>query len=164
MSYSVLFIDPGTEQSGWIVWNGKKITDHDITENFVMVRLIKDFIDFNKSSVGLGKLHLGIEMIASYGMAVGQTTFETCVWIGRFANAWESVHGNKSVNFLFRKTDICKHVCHNSNAKDPHIRQALIDLIGPPGKKKEPGPTFGIKSHEWAALAGAVTLYDRLQE
>jgi hypothetical protein len=41
-------------------------------------------------------------------------------------------------------------------AKDANIRQALLDLIGPQGTKAQPGPTYGIKSHTWAALAVAV--------
>jgi hypothetical protein len=41
-------------------------------------------------------------------------------------------------------------------AKDANIRQALIDKIGPQGTKAQPGPTYGIKSHSWAALAVAV--------
>ena len=39
-----------------------------------------------------------------------------------------------------------------------NIRQALLDLIGPQGTKKAPGPTYGVRSHEWAALAVAVTV------
>jgi len=42
-------------------------------------------------------------------------------------------------------------------AKDTNIRQALIDMIGPQGKKSCPGPTFGMSSHTWAALAVAIT-------
>jgi len=32
----------------------------------------------------------------------------------------------------------------------------LLDLLGPQGTKAKPGPTYGIKSHSWAALAVAV--------
>jgi len=51
-------------------------------------------------------------------------------------------------------------------AKDANIRQALIDRYGPGkdkaiGQKKTPGPLYGFKSHEWAALAVAVTWMDQ---
>jgi hypothetical protein len=36
------------------------------------------------------------------------------------------------------------------------VRQALIDRLGPQGTKKNPGPTYGMRSHLWAALAVAV--------
>jgi hypothetical protein len=42
------------------------------------------------------------------------------------------------------------------------VRQALIDRLGLQGTKKAPGPTYGIKSHEWAALAVAVYGWDQL--
>jgi hypothetical protein len=90
------------------------------------------------------------EMIASYGMAVGSSTFETCVWIGRFSEI-----ARVDVELIFRK-DIKLFLCGTMRAKDANIRQALLDLIGPQGTKKTPGPTYGIKSHTWAALAVAV--------
>jgi hypothetical protein len=89
-------------------------------------------------------------MIASYGMAVGASTFETCVWIGRFIEV-----ARVDVELIFRK-DIKLFLCGTMRAKDANIRQALIDKIGPQGTKKTPGPTYGIKSHSWAALAVAV--------
>jgi hypothetical protein len=59
------------------------------------------------------------------------------------------------VELIFRK-DIKLFLCGTMRAKDANIRQALIDKIGPQGTKKTPGPTYGIKSHTWAALAVAV--------
>ena len=44
----------------------------------------------------------------------------------------------------------------NVKANDAGVRQALIDRLGPPGSKKAPGPTYGVTSHAWAALAVAV--------
>jgi hypothetical protein len=94
---------------------------------------------------------VAIEMIASYGMAVGADVFRTCVWIGRF----QQINGGCAR--LIPRMDVKMHLCHNSRAKDANIRRALIDKLGPPGTKKAQGPTYGVKSHAWAALAVAVT-------
>jgi len=63
----------------------------------------------------------------------------------------------------FRK-DIKLHLCGTNKAKDANVRQALIDCLGPPGTKKSPGPTYGIKSHLWAALALAVYAHHVLNQ
>jgi len=101
---------------------------------------------------------LAIEMIACYGMPVGNETFETCLWIGRFEEAF-----NPSRDSLrcYRK-DIKLHLCGTTRAKDPNVRQALIDRLGKPGTKKNPGPTYGVRSHVWSALAVAVYAADQL--
>ena len=96
----------------------------------------------------------GAAMIASYGMPVGAEVFETCVWIGRFFEAWTL----PSVPRLVFRRDVKLHLCGTTVAKDPHIRQRLLDLIGPQGTKKAPGPTYGVRSHAWAALAVAATV------
>jgi len=102
---------------------------------------------------------LAIEMIASYGMAVGKEVFETCVWIGRFWQVWPGV----SVTRIYRK-DVKLHLCGTLKAKDTNIRQALIDKIGPQGTKNAPGPTYGVKSHVWPALAVAVTFDETVRK
>ena len=70
-----------------------------------------------------------IEMIASYGMPVGKEVFETCVWIGKFAQA----SGIKE-EYIYRKEEKM-NLCHSMKAKDSNIRQALIDRFGPVGTK-----------------------------
>jgi hypothetical protein len=89
-------------------------------------------------------------MIASYGMAVGKEVFETCVWIGRFVEV-----ARVEPRLVYRR-DAKLHLCHSPRAKDANVRQALIDRLGPQGTKKNPGPTYGMRSHLWAALAVAV--------
>lgn len=94
---------------------------------------------------------LAVEMVACYGMPVGAETFETCVWIGRFVEAW----GRPFV--LIPRLKVKMHLCHDSRAKDGNVRQALIDRIGPQGTKRAPGPTYGLRGHIWSAVAVAIT-------
>jgi hypothetical protein len=71
-----------------------------------------------------------------------------------------SVSGG-NVTRVFRK-DVKLHLCNSPRAKDANVRQALLDRLGPQGTKKAPGPTYGVKSHEWAALAVAVYGWDQI--
>ena len=98
-----------------------------------------------------------IEMIASYGMAVGKEVFETCVWIGRFATKLESSGHN--VEFVYRK-DVKMNLCGSTRAKDGNIRQSLIDRFGTVGVKASKGFFYGFKSDIWSAMAIAVTYHD----
>lgn len=139
----VLAIDPGTDKSAYIVWNSsiERVSQSGIVVNgslSTQLRNAPEFCDF-----------IACEMIASYGMAVGKETFETCLWIGRFQEA-----ASAPFELVYRR-DIKLHLCGTARAKDANIRQALIDKYGAPGTKKNPGPTHGITSHLWSALAVA---------
>ena len=107
---------------------------------------------------------LAIEMVASYGMAVGKTVFETCVWIGRFIQAAEKEH-----TFIYRKEEkIC--LCGSLKAKDANIRQALIDRYATydfktgKGVKKKPDTFYGVSKDAWQAIAVGVTYYEKSKE
>lgn len=142
---TLLAIDPGTTESGYCALNGGRIVFSGVLPNEDVLDLLRpEFAD-----------DCAIEMIASYGMAVGREVFETCVWIGRFSEAWRSRSGNRPA--LVYRRDVKLHLCGNARAKDANIRQSLIDLIGPQGTKKAPGPTYGVRSHAWAALAVGAT-------
>lgn len=107
---------------------------------------------------------LAIEMVASYGMAVGKSVFDTCVWIGRFIQAAEKEH-----TFVYRKEEkIC--LCGSLKAKDGNIRQALIDRYATfdfktgKGVKKKPDTFYGVSKDAWQAIAVGVTYYEKLKE
>lgn len=100
-----------------------------------------------------------IEMIASYGMAVGKEVFETCVWIGRFTEMAEQ--HNMNTYYIYRKEEKL-NLCGSMKAKDSNIRQALIDRFGVVGTKKNPGWFYGFKSDIWAAYAVGITHYDKM--
>lgn len=147
----IVAVDPGPEQSAILSFDGESVTDALILPNAELVG------ELARSDAG----YLAVEMIASYGMPVGADVFETCVWIGRFLEAWGH---DGSASRVYRK-EVKLHLCGSLRAKDSNIRQALIDRFGPGkeravGNKACPGPLYGIKSHLWAALAVAVTRYD----
>lgn len=156
---AILAIDPGTNQSAYcIIANDLSLLSQGIMEN-------DDLCDFLQSDhLTVLRVEIAaIEMIASYGMAVGRETFETCVWIGRFAECLTQGHAMMPICKVYRK-DIKLHLCNSMRAKDANIRQALLDLYEPTGGGKTPqigtknnrGPLYGVKSHIWSALAVAV--------
>lgn len=150
---NILAIDPGTTESGWVeitavdgamsVWKSGCSPNGELLDS--LTNRVPEI--------------LAVEMIASYGMPVGREVFETCVWIGRFVQAW---HAPDDVRLITRQ-QVKLHLCGSPRAKDANIRQALLDLVGPAGTKKAPGPTYGVKSHAWAALGVAVTAAAQLQ-
>lgn len=141
---SILAIDPGTTQSGWVLLDGGQVVSSGVEPNDQVLQRIRVSVADR----------LAVEMIASYGMAVGREVFQTCVWVGRFQQAWRDPG---AVRLVFRQ-QVKLHLCQSPRAKDANIRQALIDRLGPQGTKKAPGPTYGVSSHAWAALGVAVTV------
>lgn len=101
-----------------------------------------------------------IEMIASYGMAVGKEVFDTCVWIGRFKQ--KSIENDIPVEYIYRKEEKM-NICNSMKAKDSNIRQALIDRFGVVGTKKKPGWFYGFKKDIWSAYAVGITYIDKLK-
>jgi len=146
----ILAIDPGPTESGWVLLAGDVVENCGVHDNHDLLRWVQ---------AGQGADVLAVEMIANMGMAVGASTFDTVRWVGRYQQAWRAP---ESVRFVFRH-QVKQHLCNSQRAKDPNIRQALIDLLGPAGTKKKPGPTYGLKSHAWAALAVAVTAQAQLE-
>jgi hypothetical protein len=147
----ILAIDPGPAESGFAILRFGQVRDSGTLRNEDLIARLPAYAAAEDHEAG--RYTLAIEMIASYGMAVGREVFETCVWIGRFQQAW---HDPEAVRLIYRK-DVKMHLCGSPRAKDPNIRQALIDLLGAPGTKAKPGPTYGVRSHAWPALAVAVT-------
>lgn len=143
---TVIGIDPGAKQSGLVLWNPDSKT--------VMYKLIGD----NESIIGCireapPKSIVAIEQLRGYGLRVGNDTFDSIFWSGRFAQAAKSAG---MPFYMLPRADICNHLTDNQKCGDKGIRDALIDRYGEQGTKKEPGRLYGIKSHMWAALAVAV--------
>lgn len=116
----ILAIDPGNRQSAYVVMDKDlRPLEFRKAENDELLARIPQLLD------RYGDLSLAIEMVASYGMPVGASVFETCVWIGRFWQACSALPRKALVYRIDEKLTLC----HDSRAKDANIRQALIDTL-----------------------------------
>ena len=154
---TIIALDPGPTETGYVILADGRVQESGTLPNQDVLWTV---VSLWPGPWGVADARLAIEMVASYGMAVGRDVFETVRWIGRFQQAW---HAPDDVLLVYRQ-DVKLHLCKSARAKDANIRQALIDLLGAPGTKKAPGPTYGVKGHEWAALAVAVTAAARLHQ
>jgi hypothetical protein len=152
----VLAIDPGSTESAWCVIDADTMRPQSFA---------KEPNAYVLDVCELG-MPVAIEMVASYGMAVGREIFETCVWIGRFIERHEQYHTPLTPNLVYRR-DVKLHHCHSTKAKDSNITQALVDRFasGEPnrgkGTKAAPGWFYGFKADVWQAYALAVLVADR---
>jgi hypothetical protein len=109
-----------------------------------------------------------IEMIAHYGMPAGAELFETCVWIGRFAETIRR-ETNQEPGLVLRPT-VKAHHCHSTRAKDSNMIQALRDRFAPgvgnygKGYKDAPGFFYDFSKDAWQAYALAVYIADTMTE
>lgn len=152
----ILAIDPGNIESGYAIIQMPdfKLLNYGKVKNEDILYVLDDMI-FDE---------VAIEMVASYGMAVGKSVFDTCVWIGRFTQALGGY-----VDYVYRKDEkMC--LCGSMKAKDSNIRQALIDRYAKhdfkngKGVKKNPDTFYGVSKDVWQAIAVGVTYYEKLKE
>lgn len=151
----LLAIDPGNEESALVAY------DTETREPLEWEKLENNEALNRCFAMRLGGIdHMVIEMVASYGMPVGAEVFETCVWIGRFIQAWRAPGAGLTYRRLYRR-DVKLHLCGSARAKDANVRQALVDRYGGKekaiGRKATPGPLYGMKADCWQALGVAVT-------
>lgn len=77
---SVVGIDPGPTESALVVFDGTGVQALRYAPNEEILALLRTLKESDSPCV--------IEQIASYGMPVGAEVFETCVWTGRFMEAY----------------------------------------------------------------------------
>jgi hypothetical protein len=158
---TVLAIDPGTTESAYVVID--RATHRPLSFGKIPNLELRDRL-WTAAPSQIVADRTVIEMVASYGMAVGKEVFETCVWIGRFHTASECATGDEP-RLVYRR-EVKLHHCHNSKAKDSNISQALVDRFASgvrnrgKGTKAEPGWFYGFHDDIWQAYALAVLVAD----
>ena len=143
----ILGVDPGPEQSGWVVYEPPKVLAHGITLN-QQLRAMEFEYEIDT---------MAIEMVANMGMPQGVDIHETIFWIGR---VWETLPGREKVK-VYRR-DVKLHMCNSSRATDSNINISIWNRFGgnvkkAKGTKDKPGPLFGVTRHCLSALAVAIT-------
>ena len=154
---TILALDPGNTQTGYAVLEMPefRLIKFGKANNTSLLTLVAN------SDILYDVDAVAIEMIDSFGMAVGREVFETCVWIGRFHQA--SDHPN--THYVYRKEEK-EILCGSLRAKDANIRRALIDryarhdLKNGKGTKGNPDVFYGVSKDVWAAIAVGVTYYE----
>ncbi len=150
----VLALDPGPEQSAFVGFDCEagKIEEHGIFLNDALRAALNHLISLYD--------HLAIEQVRHYGtgMPAGASIFDTCVESGRFIQRWGG-----SWSWVTRH-EVKIYLCGSKQAKNANVSQALIDRLGAPGVKANPGPTFGFRKDEWQALGVAVTYAARVEK
>lgn len=163
MAEKIVAIDPGLNQSAWLIYYNQEILEAQVLGNMIIRAELRRLAG-NPKSIETPDI-LVIERMQHYGrgMPVGTSVHDTNIWIGRFIDSW---NGNFA---LLHRKHIASYLCGSACAGDPNIRQALIDRFGGDeiavGRKKQPGPLYkivhsgitGASTHLWSALAVAVT-------
>lgn len=144
---TVIGLDPGPVRSAIVALDGLRIVQHDTLPNAEVLRLL--------SNLGPTFGTLVIEKIEAMGMTVGAEVFETVFHSGRFAQAWRGPWDRVT------RRQVKLHLCGHMRAKDPNVRQSLVDKFGGKelaiGRKHSPGPLYGVSGDQWSALAVAIT-------
>lgn len=152
MSDIVAGLDAGTEKSHLVWWDFKNNMVHgSIWKDRDNAEMLEDLRGYRRNG-----FDLAIESMDARGMRLGQDTLDTILWIGRFQEA--------SCGVLVPRSKVKDVLCGNRKADDAAIRLRLMDMLGKPGTKKDPGPTFGVTGHCWQALAVAVTYHEMMKE
>lgn len=154
----VLAIDPGNEESGYVLYDAvsQLVLERGKCSNEQLLNSLRGS-EFDAAT------DLAIEMAQSFGAKVWDQVFVATRWVGRFIEAWDNATGCPH-HFVYRR-DVKLHITGSPRAKDGQIRQCLLERWGGKtiavGTKSARGPLYGITADAWAALAVAVTFADR---
>ena len=149
----ILSIDPDPNGGSWVLLDESgEVLDHGYQEQRGVL--------FNSIRAATGVVTVVVEGIQNMGMPMGNPTIETIKNIGEFRAA---CYGMALVTFddTLTRPKIKGALCGSARAKDSNVRAALLDLYPATGGgatpqigiKSQPGPLFGIKADEFAALA-----------
>jgi hypothetical protein len=133
MTQLILGIDPGTTESGICLIDGGKFE----TPNIIRAEKIDN--DNLKSLISqeasAGKLRIVLEGMANQSRAFGQSSIETCYWIGRLLEYCERFPVPVT---LVKRHEYGRYFVTGGILNDATLRAALETIWGPSAKKTDP--------------------------
>lgn len=125
---AILSIDPGNRYSGVVIYDPEKsallYNNTFDDENELLISFVRSlappFAAYDVSRVI-------VEGIKTYGMAVGDDVFATCMWIGELRRVCKDMR--LPFQLVYRKTYVT-HLTGSPRAKDSNVRAALIERWG----------------------------------
>lgn len=154
----IFAIDPGNIQSAYCLMNDEaeeyQFVEFGKQDNHVVMKRMIELLPEIDGVI--------IERMQSYGMPVGETTFVSAEWIGRFSQEAEK---KVFVSYIYRR-DEKLYICGSPRAKDANIRAALIerfakkDKTNGKGTKNNKDVFYGVKADMWSAICIGTTYFD----
>lgn len=172
----VLGIDPGTTETAYCLCEvndtlcscSLKVQQFAKVDNQEMVEILESIITHSLVSAEVEEIHIVIEHLENYGMAIGRTTFETAYFIGRLTEICNRY--DLKTNRIYRHEEK-NYICHSVKANDATIKRALIDRFAKnpekncgKGSKKEPDYFYGFKADCWSAFAICFTYCEKIND
>jgi hypothetical protein len=160
----ILGIDPGTYSSAGAVYN---VTQHKVEDVFWVKN--EDFVLRASSAISTAKnLIVSYERFQHYNTkeGVGNSTFRTCCWYGRFIEGFYNLYGINLKIHSITSPDVKLAFLGLSNPRDAKllVKRAIGEMFSQTGGgstpaigvKNKPGPLFIMRSqpvHCWDAVA-----------
>lgn len=161
----ILAIDPGPTKSGWVYIEARDGTErviaHGHEANVAVREKIRELADDG------GLTAVVIEDCRLRGQRAGYDLEFTLKWIGRFHEVVFRWCGFEAV--VMPRSRVCYILTGDESCGDAGVRINLLDRYGPGkvkavGFKASPGPLYGLRVHEYAALALAIAYVERPPE
>jgi hypothetical protein len=158
----IIAIDPGTVQSAFVSWDTETDAFVDVQDEFRLGLVPNKDLHMEAFYLLMNVQPdlIAIEMVQSYGLTVGRTTFETVLFVGKLTEKFHNCYTEYnclrefSIKYYGRPT-IKAQV---GGKKDSEVRASLRLRYG---EAKKGEKLYGVKKDIWSALAVAAALTER---
>jgi hypothetical protein len=142
----VLAVDPGPTVCGMVLYDA-------VARRVVDARGAAPVFDALAYIADVRPPTVLIERVESYGIA-GASLLDTARVCGRLEQ--RALDCGATVRLLYRR-DVCSALGVHGGNRDAQVRERCIEAHGGSvevavGRKKQPGPLYGVSSHAWQAL------------